>query len=206
MRIGYFGGSFDPVHFGHLVLAEACLDGARLDRVVFLPAGSPPHKQGRDIANANHRLEMLRLAIDGIPQFSIDDREVSRAGVSYTVDTVRDLLANTDAANENFWLIGGDTLPDLPTWRDIEGLLDIIPFLTASRPGYDTDAALSRLKDVFGPDRADDLAAGIVHMPLVGVSSTGIRARLRSGRSIRFLVPEPVREYISRHHLYLPSA
>ena len=114
MRTGVLGGSFDPVHVGHLAVAEACLRAAGLDTVLFMVAGAPPHKLDRTLAPAADRLEMTRLAVRDRPAFRADDRELSRRGPSFTVDTVRELLGESGGPDEVFWIIGGDTLPDLP--------------------------------------------------------------------------------------------
>jgi len=201
MKIAYLGGSFDPVHVGHLALARACLVTADLDRVVFIVAGHPPHKLDRVLAPASHRVEMVRRAVAREDAFSVDDRETRRHGPCYTIDTVRELHSEHEDDNL-FWIIGADTLPELPTWRDANDLLDLIGILSATRPGFDVDAALAGLEASVGPDRVRRLASGFVEMAPVAVSSTEIRRRVRAGESVEDLVPPPVADYITAHGLY----
>ncbi len=204
MRIGLFGGTFDPVHFGHLALAEACREGARLDRVVLVVAGAPPHKAGRPLTAAAHRVAMARLAAAGNPALAIDDRETTRTGFSYTIDTVREFYDERPAGDEVLWLIGADSLPELPSWRRAADLLDLVTVVTAHRPGHDVAAGLAAVAARLGPERAARLAAHVVPMPLMGISSTDVRERAAAGRSLRYLVPDAVREYIEAHGLYRP--
>ena len=204
MRIGYLGGSFDPVHHGHLALAEACREGASLDRVVLVVASRPPHKRDRRLAGSAHRLAMARIACEGNPALAVDDRELRRPGVSYTVDTLRSLLEEhpPDGEDEVVWLLGADSLPELPTWREAKAVVDLVEVVTAARPGHDMQADLQALRPVLGVRRTDRLAAGIVQMPLLQISSTDLRRRVREGRSIRYLVPKEVRRYVLDHGLY----
>jgi nicotinate-nucleotide adenylyltransferase len=201
MRIGFLGGSFDPVHRGHLALARACLEGADLDRVVLVVAGTPPHKRDRRLAAAHHRLEMARRAVAGDARLEVDGRETLRDGPCYTIDTVRE-LARDHPDDERFWIIGADTLPELPTWRHAAELLDRIGILAATRTGFDPEEAIEALVAPLGEERARQLAGGFISMPPVDVSSTDIRERVRSGRSIHGLVPESVAEYIRENGLY----
>ena len=202
MRVGYLGGSFDPVHTAHLLIAESCLEQAHLDRVVFMVSGRPPHKLVRQLADPAHRLAMVRLAIKGNPALGVDDRELHRDGPSYTVDTVRELVAESPPGEEVVWIIGGDSLGELLTWRDAKGLVDAVEIVTAARPGYDAHADAKSLEAGLGADRVRRLTAGIIPMPLMEISSTDIRSRIDEGRSIRYLVPEAVEAYIRRHGLY----
>ena len=206
MKIGFLGGSFDPIHLAHLVMADACLDLAALDRVTFVVAASPPHKQDRRLAPLEHRLAMARLAVRKDPRIDIDDREMRRSGPSWTIDTVRLLLDDHPSEDRLFWIIGADSLPELVLWRDIEELLDLVGFITAVRPGYEVEPALAQLEARLGSERVRKLAAGVIHMPRMEISSTDIRSRIASERSIRYLVPEVVADYIHRHRLYLDSS
>jgi len=202
MRIGFLGGSFDPVHRGHLELATACLEAVPLHRVVFVVAGTPPHKLGRALAPAVHRVEMVRLATREDARFAVDDRETRREGPCFTIDTVRE-LREAFPGDELFWIIGADTLPELPTWRDALTLLDRIAVVSATRPGFDVERALADLEASIGPDRVRALAELFVAMPPVDVSSTEVRERVRQGRSIEALVPEAVRRYVEANGLYV---
>src|SRR5947208_14910068 len=134
MRVGIFGGTFDPVHFGHLVVAEQCREQGRLDRVWFVPAPRPPHKPGPTLTRFDQRVEMLQLALAGNPAFSVSEVEKERSGPSYTVDTVAELLRR-HPADEFFLLVGSDTLADLPLWHEPGRLLEMVGLLVVARPG-----------------------------------------------------------------------
>jgi len=190
MRIGVFGGSFDPVHLGHLVLAEQCRDQARLDRVLFVPSPRPPHKLAGASASFADRTEMLRLAIAGEPAFAVDTLEGDRTGPSYTVDTLRE-LHRREPGNEWFLLLGSDSVRDLPTWRQPYEIARLAKVLFVGRPGTDFPA----LPAGFDTQK--------VNSPLIDVSSTGLRQRIAARRSIRYLVPRAVEEFIATRSLYL---
>jgi nicotinate-nucleotide adenylyltransferase len=187
-RVGLFGGTFDPPHAGHLALAECARDRLRLDEVRFVPVGEPPHKQRRDLSPAANRLAMTRLAVRGVPRFEVSTIETRRRGPSFTVDTLRRLAAERPRA-QLFLLIGADSLDDLARWRDPEEIRRLATLVVARRPG-----ATSR------PGRGRKVTW--LDCPEFDVSSSEIRRRVRTRRSIRFLVPEPVRAYIERHGLY----
>lgn len=199
-RIGIFGGSFNPVHTGHLVMAQDALDRVGLHKVVFVPAAQPPHKSAQILAPAKDRVEMLRLAVQGDPRFEVSEVELNRGGVSYTVDTVRCLRAQWPEA-ELHLIIGGDTLHELHTWKDVAVLLSLCTVVTVARPGFaagDADPALLRLPEPW-PRK---LLAGVVAGHLVEISASDIRHRLSRGLSIRYLVPDEVARYIDQHRLY----
>jgi nicotinate-nucleotide adenylyltransferase len=189
MRIGVFGGSFDPVHLAHLVLAEQCREQGRLDRVLFVPAFRPPHKPDRQLARFDHRLEMLQLAVAGHPQFQVSAIENGR-DPSYTVDTLRQ-LHREQPGDEFLLLIGSDSLKWLPSWHQPEQLAELATLLVMARPDATADTP------VPPPFRAQ-----WAHAPLLGLSSTDLRQRVREGRSIRYLVPRAVECYVEQHRLY----
>lgn len=198
MRLGLLGGTFDPIHLGHLILAERCREECRLDQVWFLPAGNPPHKQNETISPGNERAEMVELAIAGHPQFSVNRMELSRTGRSFTVDTLRELQAQ-DSTRELFFLIGADSLADLPMWRDPAGIAELATIVAVNRgdrPLPDLDALRSRLGDAVMQ------RIQIVTMPGIDLSATDIRRRVREGKSIRFMTPRPCEIYIEQHGLY----
>lgn len=204
MRIGVFGGSFDPVHLGHLILAECCREQAGLDRVVFVPAAVPPHKRDRRLAPAADRLAMLRLATGGHDAFEVSTVELDRGGVSWTVDTLAGLAAVHPGAEIRL-ILGPDSLADLPTWRDPARILALAEPLAVERDVLDDVAALAadrRLVDLAGAERLARLVAGRVRMPAIGIRASGIRERLAAGRSIRYLVPRAVEAYVRTHGLY----
>jgi nicotinate-nucleotide adenylyltransferase len=189
-----FGGTFDPIHLGHLVVADRVAEAAGLAGVVFLPAGRPPHKVGRPITPAADRLAMVALAIAGNPRFSVSQLELeSASGPSFTIDTVR----RWKAAGERdvALILGADSLVELGTWREPEALVAECRVLVVGRPGVDLGRAPAHLV----------AAVTMVEAPRLDISSSEIRERVAAGRSIRYLVPEPVREYILSRGLYRPQ-
>jgi len=200
MRLGLFGGSFDPIHFGHLILAEYCRQQCRLDQVVFLPAGVPPHKQDRQLTSAENRIEMLQLAIAGNQHFSVSRYEVERGGVSYTVETLRH-FREANPEGDLFLLVGADMLHDLPRWREAAAVCELAVPVAVGRPGVPRpDYAL--FSDLVSPERLDLFRQHWVEMPEVGLSSTEIRRRVGAGLSIRYQTPRAVEMYIETHGLY----
>ena len=204
MRIGIYGGSFDPVHVGHLLVAESCREAARLDRVDFLPAAVPPHKQSRSLAAPEHRLAMLELAIGGNPGFGILQDELARGGVSWTVDTLA-ALAAARPGDALHLILGPDALAELPTWRDPARILELATVLAVEREGLDDVAAVvaaPALRALLGAKRARQVTETRVRCPLLGIRSTDLRRRVAEGRSIRYLTPAAVERYIAAHRLY----
>jgi nicotinate-nucleotide adenylyltransferase len=209
MRIGVFGGSFDPVHYGHLLLAECCREQCRLDRVVFVPSAVPPHKQDRRLTPAAARIEMLELAIAGNDAFSVNRYETDRGGVNYTVDTLAHFRDNVGeiARMENagpdfrlFFLMGADMLGDLPHWREARRVLELCTPLVVPRPAE--PIAWDALAQIATPEQIDEIRGHQVAMPPVGISSREIRRRVRAGRSIRYQMPRAVEMYVQVKGLY----
>ncbi len=199
-RIGLFGGSFNPVHVGHLVVAQDVLEQMGLHRVIFLPAAQPPHKMAQPLAPASARLEMLRLATADDSRFEVSSDEIDRGGVSYTVDTLRRFRDRyPDAAL--YFLIGGDTLLELHTWREIGAVLEMAEIVTVGRPGISLDSINAKTLKLPDPWPAR-LAANIVAGHRMEISSTDIRNRCVRGWSIRYLVPAAVERYIVSHRIY----
>ncbi len=190
MKLGLFGGSFNPIHLGHLLVAQAAREELSLDRLFFIPAAQSPFKPGVEIAPAKARTQLLRLALAGQSHTEVDEQELLRGGVSYTIDTVRDYARRFPGA-ELFWLIGADHVVSLPKWREAEELARLAEFLIIPRPG---DALVT----VPPPFRARQLRG----FPL-GVSSSQIRERVKAGLPIESLVPPGVAEAIRNNHLYL---
>lgn len=201
MKVGLFGGSFDPVHLGHLLLAEFCRETCGLDVVRFLPAGDPPHKRTGSLSAARHRAEMLELATAGVPEFVVDRREFDRSGKSYTVDTLRE-FGTEHPDDELHFLIGGDSLVDLPTWRDPAGILELATIVAVNR-GEEPLPAIDDLVERIGPVARDRIR--LVSMPAIDLSSTAIRAAVAAGRSVRFQLPRAVEVYVEQHRLYVDS-
>jgi nicotinate-nucleotide adenylyltransferase len=201
-RTGIFGGSFNPIHAAHLVVAERARDERSLDRILFIPARQPPHKPAKPVAPAEDRLRMVELAIQGNDSFEASRLELDRAGPSYTLTTVRQLRDGLGKDAELFLVLGADSVHDMPTWwhaRDLVREVEIIPVV---RPGYSLEKDLDDLSRMFGADWARRVRELTVHAPSMDISSTEIRERVAAGRSIRYLVPEPVRQYILSRGLY----
>lgn len=197
MRLGVFGGSFDPVHLGHLILAEQCRQHAQLDEVWFLPAATPPHKQQRELASPQQRVEMLELAVSGQLAFRVSRMEIDRGGISYTVDTLMEIQAQQPDA-QLFFLMGADSLNEFPTWRDPQRILQLATPLVVSRGG-EPEPDLESLASFTA---ANPLAAIQIRMPVLEISSSTIRQDVAAGRSIRYRIPRAVEQYIATHGLY----
>lgn len=203
MRLGIFGGSFDPVHRGHLLLAECCAAQAKLDEVWFVPTAHQPLKPAGPVASDDERLAMLRLACEARPDYRISTIEIDRGGVSYTVDTLRAIRAEHVDAKLNF-LMGADSLADLPHWHQPEEICQLATPLVVHRaetPEPDFDA----LGDLLDEQRLDEIRQQLVPMPPTPISSSQIRALIANGGGWQSLVPANVAEYISKNRLYNAS-
>jgi len=192
LRVGLLGGTFDPIHNGHLIAAQAAKESANLDEVWFIPTNTPPHKPAAG-ATANKRQEMVETAIQGNPHFKVEDLELLREGTSYTVDTVS-AIQEQNPEVMFYWIVGSDMVKDLPNWRRIEDLTEQISFIGLERPDQPNDD--SELPNFI---RRRLLRA---HMPPIGISSTDLRRRIKDGSSIRYMLPETVLEIIRRDGLY----
>ena len=200
-KLGILGGSFNPIHLGHLVLAETAREALCLERVIFIPAKLPPHKRAAPLAGGADRLAMVRLAVAGNPAFSVSDIELRRPGVSYTVDTVRALREELGAGVQIYFLIGMDTVGELAAWREVARLARLCLLVPLSRPGQASPNAAA-LERAVGRRPARAILRRALAMPLIGISSSEIRRRVADGRTIRYLVPDPVAAYIRRKRLY----
>jgi len=200
-RIGILGGTFDPVHSGHLALAAAARAQLGLATVTFVPAGRPPHKGKRTLAEARHRLAMVRLATSGERWLEASPVEFDRTGPSYTIDTVRKFQRGVEPATAIYFLIGADTISELPTWKDIRELARLCTFSPVTRPGNDAED-LSPLAGVIDDDRIRAIRDSVVLMKGVDISSTEIRRRVGAGEPIEGMVPPAVARYIRRQGLY----
>lgn len=198
IRLGIYGGSFDPVHLGHLLLAETCREACLLDRVLFLPCGQSPRKPNGAFTTGQQRAEMLAFAVAGDPRFGVCRIELERSGPSYTVETLRQLRIE-QPDSELFFLMGADSLLDLPRWREPQAILELATIVAVNRgqlPSPDLTALERRLGSVVH-DRVR-----LVTMPAIDLSATEIRERVRTGRSVRFRVPRAVEEYIRQNEVY----
>ena len=198
MGVGILGGTFDPVHLGHLVIAEEVRVRLGLDKTIFIPAGEPWLKQSRPITPAVHRVEMVRRAISSNPHFVLSLLEIERAGPTHTIDTVTMLKQMLGAQVELFLILGLDTLMQLPEWRKPDQLIKLCRLAVVNRPGYDL-SDISRLEEAL---HGVSSCISEVKVPDIGISSTEIRERVKKGVSIRYLVPTAVEEYIAERGLY----
>ncbi|MDO8811422.1 MAG: nicotinate-nucleotide adenylyltransferase [Gallionella sp.] len=213
--VGIFGGTFDPVHYGHLRLAEEMLELANLRQIRFIPTGTPPHRAAPQVS-AQHRSAMVQLAIADQPAFMLDEREVKRTTPCYTVDTLRELRADLGAAQPLCLLMGGDAFLQLHTWHEWEQLFKLAHIVVGYRPGFTIDerihSATAELQQHYQQRLciADDLSrhpsGGIAELaiPKLEISATDIRRRVAEKRTIRYLLPNAVANYIHQHHLYKP--
>ena len=200
MRLGLYGGSFDPVHYGHLLLAECCLEALALDEVWLIPAATAPHKQGQQPAAAKHRLQMIELALAGHEQIRASSIEIDRGGVSYTVETLTEVHTLHPQATL-FLLMGADSLRDLPTWREPARICQLaIPAVV--RRGSAAEPDFSVLTPFVSAERLAIIPSAQVQMPLIELSSTDLRERAATGQSLRFRTPRAVEKYIETHGLY----
>lgn len=195
-RVGIFGGTFDPIHLGHLAAAAGAAHLAALDRVVFMPNRQSPLKLERPLTPPEQRAAMVRLAIAGNPRFGLSELELEREGPSYTIDTVRKLL-DRHADWQLSWIVGMDSLEEIPGWRDYETLLTLVDFLVVTRPGYHYEQAVADLPAGLRMERVR-----VLEIPGVDVSATRLRELAAAGYPLRYLVPDPVAEYIAAQKLY----
>ncbi|MGA2622587.1 MAG: nicotinate-nucleotide adenylyltransferase [Bacteroidota bacterium] len=191
MNIGIYGGSFNPPHFGHLIVLESVQDQLRFDKVLFIPAASPPHKNDPTLAPAAERLEMTRLAIEGNAAFQASDIEIRRDGRSYSIDTL-DSLAAEHPGDKFSLIIGADNFLEFETWKSAREILTKAEVVVMNREGFSAH-----------PEKSEFVRmVRFVHVPNIGISSTDIRRRVKLGRSIRYLVPQSVENHIRRKGLY----
>lgn len=194
-RIGIMGGTFDPIHYGHLVTAEAARHLFGLEQVIFVPSGRPPHKQESRVTPADERLQMTLLATVNNDNFIVSDREVRSERMSYTYDTMRSFHQELGDEAELFFITGADAVLEIMQWRKIEEVADFCCFIAATRPGY-------RLESFhLSPKLAENIQ--FMEVPALAISSSDIRRRVAAGEPIKYLLPEPVEKYIAKHGLYL---
>lgn len=198
MKLGIFGGTFDPVHYGHLVLAEQCREQCGLDEVWFIPAAEPPHKSTSRITPAANRCEMVQFAIAGHPQFRLSTIEIDRPGPSYTVTTLEQLKSENHS-RDLFLLIGADSVRDLPHWRQPERILELATVVAVNR-GQSAPLDWTSLNSISHASVESRITS--INMPAIDLSATDIRKRISENRSIRYLVPRVVEIYIQEKGLY----
>lgn len=194
--LGVMGGTFNPIHHGHLVAAEIIRDEFKLKEVLFLPSGKPPHKENDEIVSPEHRWIMTLLAVTGNERFSVSTIEIKRGGESYTRDSLLELKKLYGNGTETYFITGADAIADISTWHRTEDLPKLAKFIAVSRPGYKLD--LEKIDSRFRK------STFLMEIPALVISSTDIRNRIRKGKTIKYLVPEAVERYIYKHRLYQP--
>lgn len=200
-KIGLFGGSFNPIHTGHLLLAESARDQYELDRVLFIPTGNNPFKISLDDISREHRLNMVELAIKDNPYFEVMTHEIDQTGITYTIDTIEEIKKSFP--NSDFYFItGADLMFEITLWKGAPELLKSVKFITTFRPGYShekLDARIEELQEIY------DASIYKLYSSEMDITSSEIRSRVKNGYSIRYLLPKAVEEYIYKEKLYLPN-
>jgi len=192
------GGTFDPIHYGHLVIANEVLFKFDLQKIIFVPTGNPPHKRSAALADAYHRYMMVQFATMTNPSFDVSNIEVEKDGISYTVDTIRE-LKNNYIDTKLYFITGTDAVLDLPNWKDPEEILNLCTFISVNRPGYVTDTLDDKLDRLMEKYKGEILS---IRAPQLKISSTDIRNRIQEGRPTKYLLPENVEQYIFKNGLY----
>ncbi len=201
-RIGVMGGTFDPIHYGHLVTAEEARQQFALDLVIFMPSGHPPHKEDRGNLDPESRYLMTVIATASNPSFQVSRMEINRPGPSYTIDTVRELHGIYGKNTAIFFITGADAVLEILTWKEPENVLSECTLIAATRPGYNLSRLEELLPEVGKEERGDVPKVLVMEIPALAISSTDIRRRVSEGRPIRYLVPEGVREFIEKNGFY----
>ena len=199
MKIGIMGGTFDPIHTGHLIIGEYARTTLDLDKVIFVPVGLPPHKDNNKVSTSERRLAMTKIAIESNSYFYLSSIEVDRKQITYTIDTIKE-LKNIYKEDELYFVIGGDSLFEIEKWKDFDQLIGLCKFVVLERPGRtkdEMDEKILQLNDLY------KIKLEKIYSPLIDISSTEIRERVRKNLSITYLVPESVESYIVNHKLYL---
>lgn len=197
-----FGGTFDPIHNGHLIVARSAAEKLRVERVVLIPSANPPHKNHSSLTLIRHRLAMTRVAVEGSELFEVSDCELNRPGPSFTLDTVRHFREQNGPNISLYWLIGGDTIKDLACWYKVEQLVNECIIVTAGRPGCDMEVDFGVFRGKLSDEQIARLKQFILETPLVDISATNIRSRVRRDLTISDLIPPTVRDYITENKLY----
>jgi len=198
-RIAIMGGTFDPIHFGHLVAAEAARDSFKLDRVFFVPSGNPPHKKNYPVTDAKHRYLMTNLAVAANPYFEVSPIEIERPGYSYAIDTVTEFHNKYNDVDKLYFITGADAILEILTWKNVEKLTELCCFIAATRPGTNLEELRRFIEEL--PEKIGK-KIHIMEVPALAISSTDIRNRVANHRTIKYLLPETVEQYIMKNGLY----
>ena len=199
MKIGIMGGTFDPIHTGHLIIGEYARTTLNLDRVIFIPVGLPPHKDNSKVSTSKSRLQMTKLAIKSNSYFYLSSIEVDRKETTYTIDTIKE-LKNIYKEDELYFVIGGDSLFEIEKWKDFNELINLCKFVVLQRPGRTKEKMDEKILELR---EAYKLELEKIYSPLIDISSTEIRQRVKNNLSIKYLVPESVEDYITNNRLYI---
>lgn len=200
--IGIMGGTFDPIHYGHLVTAEAVRSEFRLDKVFFVPSGNPPHKDPEQVSHSHHRHLMTFLSVTTNLYFEVSQIEINRPGKSYAYDTLK-LFRKDYPDHEIYFITGADAIKEILTWHRVEEVLDLCYFVAATRPGYDLEDLKKEELKVLPEEYLKRIM--IIEVPAMAISSTDIKKRVREGKPIKYLLPEAVEHYIYKNKLYFPE-
>ncbi|MGR3220741.1 MAG: nicotinate-nucleotide adenylyltransferase [Candidatus Anammoxibacter sp.] len=201
MKLGIIGGSFNPIHIGHLLIAKEVYNVHNLLKIIFIPVNLPPHKDANGLAEPTHRYRMVKEATKEIDHFEVSDVEIKRSGKSFTIDTIRFILNAYGSECEIYLIIGADSLNELKTWKNIKMISEMCKIVVINRPGYNIDT-MDDLENILSKDEVANIKKLMVHIPPVDISSTEIRNRLKNGNSITDWTPVAVNEYIKKHRLY----
>ncbi|MCK5594842.1 nicotinate-nucleotide adenylyltransferase [bacterium] len=192
MRIGIIGGTFNPIHYGHLVSASEICDKFKLDKVIFVPSALNPLKNASNLAEAHHRLNMIKLAIADDPRFEVSDIEIKRGGTSYTIDTIKTFVKDYGKDVNIYFIIGADAFLEINSWASPDALLKMCKFIVTTRPGYDIKEAKPVFKKLIK----------VMKITCLKISSSDIRERIKTGAPIKYLLSEKIENYIKKHKLY----
>ncbi len=198
-RLGIMGGTFDPIHYGHLVTAEAARGVYALDQVLFIPSGVPPHKDAASITDAEHRYTMTVLATLTNPHFEASRVDIDRTGTTYTIDTLKSLNEEFGETVSLYFITGADAIMEIVSWKEPQALLDLAEFIAATRPGFALEDHAAWIDEWFAHHGK---SLNVLQVPAMAISSTDIRRRVTEGSSVRYLVPETVEFYIRKNRLY----
>ena len=198
-RLAIMGGTFDPVHYGHLVTAETVRTKYNFDKILFIPSGNPPHKSRKDISLCEHRYNMLQMATITNPYFEVSRIEMDRKGSSYTIDTIKELRAALGNRVDIYFITGADALLEILTWKNPSELLHECKLIAVTRPGYEKDVLTGKVEELKNEFNSDIIS---IDVPAYEISSTDIRSKVSLGLSIKYLVPEYIEQYILKNNLY----
>ncbi len=199
IKYGIMGGTFDPIHIGHLVLAEEIRNKLKLNKVIFVPTGNPPHKESNNLTDSKHRYLMTLLATLSNPYFEVSAYEVNKKGITYTIDTIKAFKEKYNGNTDFYFITGADAILELSTWKDIDQLLELCKFIAATRPGFELE---EMEREINRLGKKYNKSIYTIPVAALRISSTNIRERIRENRTTRYLLPDNVINYIKKNDLY----